>query len=68
MEGIGIFRRLFMFLLGVTLGYCTGFKDAGVNDRMVFVRAVERVQNFGQRTLGDRARETEKVIEDVSDQ
>ncbi len=58
-------RRIFMFLLGVTLGYCTGFNDAQHNDRMVFIRVVQRVQNFAERTVGDREKELEKALEDA---
>ncbi len=58
-------RRIFMFLLGVTLGYCTGFNDAQTNDRMVFVRVIHRVQNFAERTVGDRGKELEKALEDA---
>ncbi len=62
----GMFRRLFMFLLGVTLGYCTGFNDATENDRMIHIRVVKRVQNFAERTVGDRQREAEKVLDDMN--
>lgn len=58
-------RRIFMFLLGVTLGYCTGFNDAQHNERMVFMRVVQRVQNFAERTVGDRGKEMEKALEDA---
>ena len=58
-------RRVFMFLVGVTLGYCTGFADAQDHERMVFVRIVERVQAFGERTVGDRQREIEEAVEGV---
>lgn len=58
-------RRIFMFLLGVTLGYCTGFNDAQNHDRMVFIRVINRVQNFAERTVGDREKELEKAIEDA---
>ncbi len=58
-------RRIFMFLLGVTLGYCTGFNDAQHNERMVFVRVVQRVQNFAERTVGDRERQMEEALEEA---
>ena len=61
-------RRIFMFLLGVGLGYCTGFNDAQSNERMVFVRVIERVQSFGERTVGDPAREREGAVEEVQGQ
>jgi len=61
-------RRIFMFLLGVALGYCTGFNDAQSNDKMVFTRVIERVQSFGERTVGDPAREREGAAEGVEDQ
>ena len=57
-------RRLFMFLLGVSLGYCTGFKDAQHNEHMVFVRAVHRVQGFAERTVSERERQVEEAVED----
>jgi len=61
-------RRIFMFLLGVALGYCTGFNDAQSNEKMVFIRVIERVQNFGERTVGDPAREREGAAEGVEEQ
>ena len=57
--------KVFVLLVALTIGYCAGFKDAQVNDSMVFVRVIERVQNFGERTVGDRARETEEAAEEV---
>ena len=50
----------------MTLGYCTGFNDAQTNDHTVFVRVVHRVQNFAERTVGDRAQEIEDAAEEVS--
>ncbi|NIR42614.1 MAG: hypothetical protein GWN99_01880 [Gemmatimonadetes bacterium] len=58
-------RRVFMFLLGVSLGYCTGFQDAQDHDRNVFVRIVYRVQNFAENTIGEPARERERAAEEV---
>lgn len=58
-------RRIFMLLLGVTLGYCTGFSDAQRHERMVFTRVVQRVQNFAERTVGDRQRRIEEAVEEV---
>ncbi len=58
-------RRIFMFLLGVTLGYCTGFRDARQNDHMIFVRMVHRVQNFADQTVGERQREVEDAADEV---
>ena len=57
--------KVFVLLVALTIGYCAGFKDAQVNESNVFVRVVERVQNFGERTVGDRARETEQAAEEV---
>lgn len=54
-----------MFVLGVVLGYCTGFNDATENDVMVHVRAIQRVQNFAERTVGDRQRQAEEALEGV---
>ena len=54
-----------MFLLGVSLGYCTGFNDATVNERMVLIRVIQRVQNFAERTVGDRQREAERVLDEA---
>ncbi len=54
-------RRIFMFLLGVSLGYCTGFQDAKDNEHNVFVRMVERVQAFGASTVADRERAVEEA-------
>ncbi|MGD8698121.1 MAG: hypothetical protein PVJ43_02450 [Gemmatimonadales bacterium] len=57
--------KVFVLLVALTIGYCAGFKDAQVNESMVFVRVIERVQNFGERTVGDRARETEEAAEGI---
>jgi hypothetical protein len=57
--------KVFVLLVALTIGYCAGFKDAQVNEKMVFVRVIERVQNFGERTVGDRARQTEEAAEEV---
>lgn len=57
--------KIFVLLVALTIGYCAGFKDAQVNDSMVFVRVIERVQNFGERTVGDPARDVEDAAEDV---
>ena len=54
-------RRIFMFLLGVSLGYCTGFQDAKKNEHNVIVRMVHRVQAFGESTVSDR----EQAVEDA---
>lgn len=61
-------RRILMFLLGVALGYCTGFSDAQSNEKMVFIRVIDRVQNFAERTVGDPAREREGAAEGVEEQ
>lgn len=61
-------RRILMFLLGVALGYCTGFSDAQSNEKMVFIRVIDRVQNFAERTVGDPAREREGAAERVEEQ
>ena len=58
-------RRIFMFLLGVTLGYCTGFRDARQNDHMIFIRMVHRVQGFAEQTVGERQREAEDAAEEA---
>jgi hypothetical protein len=57
--------KVFVLLVALTIGYCAGFKDAQVNESMVFVRVIERVQNFGERTVGDRARQTEEAAEEI---
>jgi hypothetical protein len=58
-------RRIFMFLLGVSLGYCTGFRDANNNEHMIFVRMVHRVQSFAERTVGEPGRAVEDAVEEV---
>jgi hypothetical protein len=58
-------RRIFMFLLGVSLGYCTGFRDANNNEDMVFIRIVHRVQSFAERTVGEPATAVEEAAEEV---
>lgn len=60
-------RRIFMFLLGVSLGYCTGFRDANSNEHMIFVRMVHSVQNFADRTVGERERAVEEAAEAVEE-
>ncbi len=59
-------RRIAMFLLGVALGYCTGFSDAQDNEHNVFLRAVHRVQNFAERTVGDPSREAEEATRGIN--
>ena len=59
-------RRIFMFLLGVTLGYCTGFRDAKQNDHMIFIRMVHRVQSFAEQTVGERQRTSEDAAEEAA--
>lgn len=55
-----------MFLLGVTLGYCTGFSDAQDSEHNVFLRAVHRVQNFAERTVGDPSRKAEEATRGIN--
>jgi hypothetical protein len=57
-------RRIFMFLLGVMLGYCTGFRDAQDNEHMVFLRMIHRVQSFAEQMVGDRERAIEEATEE----
>lgn len=54
-----------MFLLGVTLGYFTGFSDARDHEHTVFVRIIERVQNFAESTVGDRERQVEEATREL---
>lgn len=61
-------RRIVMFLLGVALGYCTGFHDAQINDKMVFIRVIERIQGFAERTVGDRQRQVEEATESAGEE
>ncbi len=56
-----MFRRVFMLLLGIVLGYCAGFNDASKNDRMIHMRAIQRVQNFGSQTMKERERAVEEA-------
>jgi hypothetical protein len=60
-------RRVFMFLLGVALGYCTGFSDAQDNEHNMFMRAVHRVQNFAAQTVGERERAVEEAAEEAGE-
>lgn len=64
----GALRRIVVFLLGVALGYCTGFNDAKTNDEMVFVRVVRRVQNFAERTVGEHERQVEKAAKELTEE
>ena len=54
-----------MFVLGVVLGYCTGFNDATENSVMVHIRVIHRIQNFAERTVGDRQRAAEEMVESI---
>lgn len=58
-------RRIFMFLLGVSLGYCTGFQDAQDHPRNVFIRVVQRVESFAHNTVGDTERARERAVEEA---
>jgi hypothetical protein len=58
--------KIFVLLVALTIGYCAGFRDAQTNENMVFVRVIERVQNFGERTVGDKAREREEAMEELN--
>ena len=58
-------RRLFMFLLGVSLGYCTGFSDAKRHGHNVLVRAVERVRGVARNTVGARGRALQRTAEEL---
>jgi hypothetical protein len=59
-------RRILIFLVGALVGYCSGFKDAQVHEDMVFVRVVQRVQAFGERTIGERGRQIEEAAKEVT--
>ena len=61
-------RRIFMFLLGVSLGYCTGFRDANSYEHMIFVRMVHRVQSFADQTVGERERAVEEAAERAAEE
>lgn len=52
-------------LLALIAGYCFGFADAQTNDQTVFRRVIQRVQNFGERTVGERAREMERAADET---
>ncbi|UCC73228.1 MAG: hypothetical protein JSV86_01290 [Gemmatimonadota bacterium] len=58
-------RRIFMFLLGVMLGYCTGFRDAKNNEHMIFMRMIHRVQSFAEQTVGEHERAVEEAAEEA---
>ena len=58
-------RRVFVFLLGVSLGYCTGFSDAKRHEHNVLVRAVERVRGVARNTVGARGRSLKKTAEEL---
>ena len=58
-----IIRRVFMFLLGVSLGYCSGFQDAKNHEYNVIVRMVHRVQGYAESTVGERERAVEEAVE-----
>lgn len=59
------FRKLVIFLLALIVGYCFGFQDAQTNQQNVFRRVIQRVQNFGDATVGSPARERERAAEEV---
>lgn len=58
-------RRVLIFLLGVSLGYCTGFSDAKRHGQNVIVRTVERVRGVSRNTVGARERSLEKTAEEL---
>lgn len=60
-----MFRRALMFLLGVSLGYCTGFTDARRHDQNVLVRAVETVRGVARNTVGARGRALNETAEEL---
>jgi hypothetical protein len=60
-----VIRRLFMLLLGVMLGYCSGFSDAKNHEEMIFVRIVQRVQGFADRTVGEHERAVEQATKEA---
>jgi hypothetical protein len=64
-EMANLFGRIVIFLLGALVGYCSGFKDAQNHDVTVFERVVRRVENFGERTVGDRQREVEEAAQEA---
>jgi hypothetical protein len=53
-----------MFLIGVLLGYCTGFNDAKDHEHMVFVRMVHRVQNFAEQTVTPHEEAVEEAAQE----
>lgn len=56
-------RKLVIFLLALIVGYWFGFEDAQRHEQTVFRRVIQRVQNFGERTVGERAREREEAVD-----
>jgi hypothetical protein len=58
-------RKIVIFLLALVAGYCAGFRDAQINEQTIFRRAVQRVQNFGERTVGEPAREREEAADRI---
>ncbi len=58
-------RRVLIFLLGVSLGYCTGFSDAKRHGHNVLVRAVERVRGVARNTVGARGRALQRTAEEL---
>ncbi len=59
-----IFRRVFMLLLGVTLGYLAGFNDGSMHDHMVVTRAVQHLQSFAQQAVSRRQADQERVLQE----
>ncbi len=59
----GVWGRIILLLLGVLLGYLAGFKDAQAHKQVVFMRVIERVQTFAERTKGEPAREREEAAD-----
>ena len=60
------FGRIVLLLLAVLAGYCAGFNDAQTHNHTIFRRVVQRVQNFGERTIGEPARQREEAAEKVT--
>lgn len=57
--------RLLVLLVGLVIGYWVGFKDAQGNEHMIVTRIIERVQTFGDRTVGEPQREKQEAVEEA---
>lgn len=55
-------KYIVLLLVGMTIGYLYGFKDAKTNEKTVFARTIEKV---GGSNRGKYKTDTDKQMQDV---